>query len=155
MNPNLPIDGDLGGGLYRTYQPSITEWKHGDVRERIVIPPGETTDFSSFPEKGPLGWLARSLGFKKDAPWSIRSGKIHDELYFTLKERKGILPAHWYQFFNPETNAWEDVLDYQWNRQQADAVWRRISIEDGCPVKTADLGYNCLRVFGGAHMLLH
>lgn len=146
-------DGILGNGLYLTYNPSITEWVHGDVRERIIIPPGEVTDFSSFPDKPPLVWLARSLGFKKEAKWAIRSGKIHDMVYLAIKKWGGILPDSWYQFYNPTTNQWEDVIAYQWTREQADEIWRRISIEDGCPVKTAVLGYKMLRVFGGLHML--
>lgn len=147
-------DGNLGGGLYRTYEPTITEWTHGEVRERLVIPAGQTTDFSSIPEKGVMGWLARKLGFKKEDPCFTRSGKVHDELYFALKHWGGVLPRGWYQYFNPEKNDWEPVLYYQWNRQQADAIWRRLSIEDGCPVKIADRGYQFLRLFGGIHMAL-
>lgn len=152
---SLPGNGSLGGGRYRTYLPSITAWCHGNVRERIVIPPGQTTDFSSIPDRGVLGWLARRLGFDKKAKHFQRSGEIHDPLYWALKHRNGFLPDGWYQFFNPHTNAWEPVLNYQWDRQQADAIWRRVSIEDGCPESVANRGYRFLRVFGGLHMLTH
>ncbi|MEN6621511.1 MAG: hypothetical protein ABFD50_08190 [Smithella sp.] len=147
-------DGKLENGLYRTFEPTITQWNHGEVKERIVIPSGQTTNFSSIPEKGLMGWIAKKLGFVKTDPWFTRSGKIHDELYNALKHFKGYLPDGWYQFFNPVKNEWEPVLNYQWNRQQADAIWRRISIEDGCTEKVADRGYKFLRVFGGLHMLL-
>jgi hypothetical protein len=147
-------DGNLKDGLYRTYTPTITVWQHGEVKERIVVPAGQTTDYSSIPDKGVTGWLARRLGLVKSDPWFTRSGKIHDELYNALKRRKGYLPEGWYQFFNPQTLKWEPVLDYQWNRQQADAIWRRISIEDGCPVKVAERGYMALRAFGGWHLFL-
>ena len=148
-------DGILGDGMYMTTTPSIYAWKQGEVDVRIVVPEGEETDYSSFPDKPPLVYLARSLGFRKEAEWAIRSGKIHDMLYEAIKLWHGILPDHWFQFRNPETGQWEDVVDYQWTREQADEIWKRISIEDGCPVKTAELGYRCLRIFGGLHMLLH
>ena len=147
-------DGVLENGLYRTFEPTITEWTHGTVKERIVIPPGQTTNFSSIPQKGLMGWLARKLGFEKTAPYFTRSGKIHDELYNAIKNFKGYLPTGWYQFYNPLTQEWESVLNYKWTREQADAIWRRISIEDGCPEKTANRGYWVLRKFGGLHMLL-
>lgn len=147
--------GDLGSGLHRTYIESIVEWLHGDVRERIVIPAGETTDFSSIPDSGFLGWAAKKLGFDKKALYFIRSGKIHDIIYFYLKYNHGILPDGWYQFFNPVENKWQPTIAYQWDRQQADAIWRRVSIEDGCPAGLAQEGYDFLRVFGGLHMLFH
>jgi hypothetical protein len=152
---SLPENGSLGDGLYRTYLPSITEWLHGEVRERIVIPAGQTTDFSSIPQKGLLGWFAKKRGFDKTKPYFIRSGEIHDPLYWALKFRNGFLPDGWYQFFNPCTEQWEPIFGYQWNRQQADAIWRRVSIEDGCPEPIANRGYRFLRVFGGLHMLTH
>lgn len=148
-------DGDLGKGLYLTYSPTVVEWKHGDIRERLIIPSGQVTDYSSIPDRGVLGWVARRLGFDRKADWFKRSGKIHDMLYFALKHWRGILPDGWYQFYNPITSQWEDVIAYQWRREQADEIWRRISIEDGCQVKTAVLGYKLLRAFGGLHMLLH
>lgn len=154
MNDNT-LDGNLGDGTFLTYHPSITEWKHGSVLERLVIPSGEVTDYSSIPDSGVLGWLAKKLGFDKNAPYFTRSGKIHDPLYFALKQWGGILPHGWYQFFNPETNQWEPRIAYKWNRQQADAIWRRISIEDGCPEKIANRGYHFLRMFGGLHMMFN
>jgi len=149
------VDGMLGNGLYLTYNPTITEWTHGDARERIVIPPGEITDFSSIPNTGLLGWFAKKRGFDPSAKYFVRSGKIHDPLYFALKFWKGILPEGWYQFHNPEKQDWEPVVGYQWSRKQADEIWRRVSIEDGCPVSVANEGYWWLRHFGGLHMLLH
>lgn len=146
------LDGALGGGLYLTFYPTITEWTHGEVRERLVIPPGEKTDYSSIPETGLLGWLAKKLGLVRSAPWFKRSGKIHDPLYFALKHWGGILPDGWYEFFNPVSQEWESVVAYQWDRQQADAIWRRVSIEDGCDPVVAERGYKFLRAFGGLHM---
>lgn len=148
-------DGNLGNGLYRTYEPTTTEWLHGEVKERLVIPSGGTTDYSSIPEKGVLGWLARRLGFNKNAPYFKRSGKIHDPLYWALKYRDGFLPYGWHQFYNPESEQWQPTIAYQWNRQQADVIWKRISIEDGCPEPVAKKGYRFLRLFGGLHMLLN
>jgi hypothetical protein len=148
-------DGNLGNGLYMTYSISVTEWNHGEVKERIVIPAGEQTDYSSIPNKGISGWIAKELGLEKSKSYFTRSGKIHDQLYFALKYLNGILPAGWYQFLNPITNEWEPVISYRWDRQQADSIWRRISIEDGCPPQIAERGYRFLRVFGGLHMKLN
>jgi hypothetical protein len=150
-----PKDGNRGDGLHVTYQPTITEWTHGEVKERLVIPAGEVTDYSSIPEKGVLGWLARKRGFNKKAPYFRRSGGIHDPLYFALKHWGGILPYGWYQFFNPVTSDWEPVIAYQWERKQADTIWKRVSIEDGCPEKIANEGYWWLRKFGGLHMIFN
>lgn len=125
LNPDI-LDGNRGDGMFLTYNATITEWRHGEVRERLVIPAGEITDYSSIPDRRVLGWLAKKLGFDKSAPYFTRSGKIHDMLYFALKHWGGILPYSWYQFFNPVSNEWEPVITYQWNRQQADAIWKRI-----------------------------
>lgn len=145
-------DLELNDGLHLTTEPSITEWMNRKVKERIVVPSGQITDYSSIPEKGLLGWMARRLGFKKDAPYFTRSGKIHDCLYFALKHWGGVLPPGWYQYFNPYSNRWENTTAYQWTRQQADAIWRRVCIEDGCPEAIAKRGYRFLRLFGGWHM---
>ena len=147
-------DGDLGDGLHRTFEPTITEWLHGDTRERIVIPSGETTDYSSIPSKGILGALAKMRGFDYKAPYFIKPGKIHDPLYEAIKLTHGIMPVGWYQFFNPITNRWENAVNYQWARKAADIVWRRVAIEEGCPPKIANEGYLWLRAFGGLHNLL-
>lgn len=142
-------------GLYLTMEPSITEWQHGEVRERLVIPAGQITDYSSIPQKGLGGWLAKKRGFDKNAPHFRRSGKIHDVLYFAIKKWHGILPEGWFQFFNPNTQSWEPVIAYEWTRKKADAIWHRVSIEDGCPIKVANEGHWFLRRFGGLHMLTH
>lgn len=145
-------DLDLGDGRHVTTEPTITEWMHGDVKERLTIPPGGITDYSSIPTKGVTGWLARRLGLRKDDPCFTRSGKIHDPLYFALKHWNGILPDGWFQYWNPYSERWTDVIAYKWDRQQADAIWRRVSIEDGCPPAVAARGYWFLRAFGGLHM---
>lgn len=149
------MDGSLGDGLYITYNPTVVEWSHGEARERLIIPPGQVTDFSSIPDSGILGWFAKWRGFNKKADYFKRSGKIHDMLYYALKKWGGILDEGMFQFINPVSGQWENVIAYQWNRQQADAIWRRVSIEDGCPVKLADEGYWWLRKFGGWHMMFH
>lgn len=150
----LPPDAPLDGGLHITLEETITEWTNRGIRERIVVPPGLVTDFSSIPDKGLLGMTARAIGLDRSKPWFTRSGKIHDPLYFFLKHRAGILPPGWYQFYNPNTQLWVDIVAYQWKRQWADAVWRRVSIEDGCPPAAASRGYAFLRAFGGIHMAL-
>lgn len=150
----MVVSASLGGGENRTLEPISVEWSHGDVRERITIPAGETTDFSSIPTTGVLGWLARRLGFDKNAPYFQRAGAIHDALYWALKYRGGVLPLTWYWFYNEKTQAWEHPVFYRWERQQADAIWRRIVIEDGGPPRLANIGYRVLRAVGGLHMLL-
>lgn len=149
-----PNDVALGDGLNITLDETITEWRHGDILERIVVPSGQITDFSSIPDRGLLGWTARKLGFDKKAPHFKRSGKIHDILYFYLKTNQGVLPDGWFQFFNPETQQWQPIIGYQWNREQADSIWERISVEDGCDPKVAKRGRKLLNRFGGWHMLL-
>lgn len=139
MNDNT-LDGNLGDGMHLTYHPSITEWKHGDVRERIVIPGGEVTDYSSIPDKGILGWIAEKRGFIKSKPYFTRSGDIHDELCTAIKYWGGFLPDGWYQYFNPETNEWENIIGYKWTIPAANAIWERVSIEDGCPPDVAHEG---------------
>ncbi len=148
-------DGQLSGGLYMTYHPSIVEWMNGNVKERIVIPAGGITDYSSIPDSGLLGWVAKKLGFDKNAEYFTRAGKIHDPLYFALKYWNGFLPDGWFQFYNPLSERWEPIVAYRWTRKVADKIWCRVAIEDGCPEKIAKRGYKFLRIFGGIHMKLH
>lgn len=150
----MTLDAPLADGLHLTLEPTITEWANAGIRERLVIPAGIITDYSSIPDRGPLGWVAKKAGLDKNAPWFTRSGKIHDTLYWFLKNRAGILPVGWYQALNPETGLWIDIVAYQWKRQWADAIWRRTSIEDGCPPAIAGRGYAVLRLVGGIHMAL-
>lgn len=145
-------DTSLDGGIYVTGEPTITEWRNGDAMERLVIPAGLITDYSSIPNKGVLGWLARLLGVKKEAPYFTRAGKIHDTLYFHVKTRQGILPDGWYQVRVDGSDHWLSVISYQWTRRAADAIWRRVAIEDGCPVPIANRCHRALRLFGGVHM---
>lgn len=148
------MDGNLGNGLHITYQPSITEWLFGEVRERIVVPAGQSTDYSSIPDSGIMGWIAKKRGFIKTAPYFTRSGKIHDELCGAIKFHKGFLPDGWYQFFNPTTNQWESIHSYQWTIRAANAIWERVSIEDGCPPNIAKEGRFWLDRFCWLHMRL-
>lgn len=148
-------DGILGDGMYMTTTPSIYAWKQGEVNVRIVVPEGEETDYSSIPDKGILGKIAHWRGFNKSADYFTRSGKIHDELYEAIKYQNGFLKDGWFQFFNKAKNTWEPVLNYRWTQEEADGIWKSISIEDGCPVALANEGYWWLRHFGGLHMLLH
>jgi len=147
-------DGNLGGEEHMTMEPAITKFERGNVQERLVIPEGEVTDYSSIPDSGILGWLAKKLGFDKNAPYFTRSGKIHDMLYWAIKYRNGFLPYGWYQFYNTKTLQWEPVIAYKWERQEADIIWEDVSIDDGCPVALAKKGYDFLRTFGGIHMFL-
>ena len=136
----------VGDDEYLTYLPTVYEWTKGDARFRLVIPAGQNTDLASSP------WWARLLGFKKeDVRWH-RAAKIHDLLCYYIKLYNGVLPKGYYQFWNPLTNRWENVITPRWKRKEADQLFLKIMLEDGFPPKRAHVAYHAVRTFGGIHM---
>lgn len=138
----------VGNNEYVTLVPTVYEWVKGEIRFRLVIPAGQNTDLASAP------WWARFAGFKKEDERWHRASKIHDFLYYQIKNNNGILPMGYYQFWQHEEWRWRNIITPQWKRKEADDLFLKIMLEDGFPQGKARLAHRAVRIFGGLHMRL-
>ncbi len=134
----------VGKDEYLTYLPTTYEWTKGQAKFRLVIPAGQNTDLASAP------WYAQLLGFKKEDERWHRASKVHDRLY--ERGKRGLpLPDGEYQYWNPITDKWENILNPYWKRKEADKLFLKIMLEDKFTPWRAKTAYKAVRAFGGIH----